>query len=105
MRQAHLNCGVGPEASGAGLRAVSKVWVPGARRDELVAVFGARLSALVQEAVGVVLRGGREERMRVVDVVDVHAESRPGGKLGTCGELEGFAGDAVERDCDAETLH
>lgn len=87
VRQAHLNGGVGPEAPGAGLRAVPEVWVPGARRDKLVAVFGARLGALVQEAVGIVVCGGREEGVRVVDVVDVHAENRPGGKLGARGEL------------------
>lgn len=96
MRQTHLDGSVGPEAPGAGLRAVPEVWVPGARRDKLVAVFGARLSALVQEAVGVVVCGGWEEGVRVVDVVDVHAENRAGGKFGARRELEGLACDAVE---------
>jgi hypothetical protein len=63
-----------------------------------VAVFGAGLRPLVEEAVGIVLSGCGPESGGVVDVVDFDAEDGAGGKFGACGELEGFTGYAVEGD-------
>lgn len=73
VRQAHLDGGVGPKAPGAGLRTVPEVWVPGARRDKLVAVLGTWLASFLQEAVGIIVRGRWEKGGRLVDMVDVHA--------------------------------
>lgn len=85
VRKAHFDGGVGPKASGAGLRTVPKVWVLGARRDELVAVLGAWLGSFLEEAVWIIVCGRREQGVRLVDMVNVHTEYRSRGKFGSRG--------------------
>lgn len=102
--QAHFDSGVGPKAPGAGLRTVPEVWVPGARRDKLVTVLGAWLSSFLQESVGIVVCGRREKGLRLVDMMNIHAEYRPRGKFRPRRQLQGFTGNAIERDCSVKNV-